>query len=134
MGLDMYLDEFKLSTNDNDINAIDLNDIETKTVIEWRKANAIHNWFVENIQNGNDDVKPYLVTYDELKSLRDVIQQVVINNDLAKELLPTTDGFFFGSTSYDEDYFLTLNETLSQLNDLLKVHTPDKYYVYQASW
>ena len=26
-----------------------------KEVMYWRKANYIHNWFVENIQNGSDD-------------------------------------------------------------------------------
>ena len=27
----------------------------------WRKANQIHNWFVENVQGGEDDCKKYYV-------------------------------------------------------------------------
>ena len=51
--------------------------INTKKVCEireeamyWRKANAIHNWFVQNVQDGNDDCKKYWVSIDHLKELR----------------------------------------------------------------
>ena len=27
----------------------------------WRKANAIHRWFVENVQKGEDDCRDYYV-------------------------------------------------------------------------
>ena len=35
----------------------------------WRKANAIHSWFVKNVQNGNDDCGEYWVDIDTLKEL-----------------------------------------------------------------
>ena len=53
MGLDMYLYGVKSNYWLHDYNIG-----QVKTVIEvgyWRKANQIHNWFVENIQNGIDD-------------------------------------------------------------------------------
>jgi hypothetical protein len=28
----------------------------------WRKANQIHNWFVKNVQNGQDNCMPYEVS------------------------------------------------------------------------
>lgn len=43
----------------------------------WRKANAIHRWFVENVQNGNDDCDYYPVTFDQLAALLDVCERVV---------------------------------------------------------
>lgn len=38
-------------------------------VAYWRKANAIHNWFVENVQNGVDDCGVYEVTKEDLEEL-----------------------------------------------------------------
>ena len=35
----------------------------------WRKANAIHQWFVHNAQNDNDDCKKYPVKRKKLESL-----------------------------------------------------------------
>ena len=42
----------------------------------WRKANAIHNWFVNNVQDGEDDCKEYWVTLDKLKSLLNLCKEV----------------------------------------------------------
>lgn len=39
----------------------------------WRKANAIHNWFVENIANGVDECQEIYVTIEDLHNLDDVI-------------------------------------------------------------
>lgn len=36
----------------------------------WRKANAIHTWFCNNIMDGVDDARPMLVSRDDLKRLR----------------------------------------------------------------
>lgn len=35
----------------------------------WRKANQIHNWFVENIQDGEDDCETYIVSKEQLEEL-----------------------------------------------------------------
>lgn len=51
----------------------------------------------------------------------------------AKELLPTTEGFFFGSTDYDEYYHATLIETRDILTALI-AEDPDGSYEYSASW
>ena len=42
----------------------------TYTVCEWRKANAIHKWFVDHVQDGEDDCGRYPVSVDKLKDLR----------------------------------------------------------------
>lgn len=36
-------------------------------VASWTKANHIHGWFVNNIQNGNDNCHYYFVTEDDLR-------------------------------------------------------------------
>jgi hypothetical protein len=42
----------------------------TATVGYWRKANQVHRWFVENVQDGVDDCGRYEVTRDQLEELR----------------------------------------------------------------
>ena len=43
----------------------------TATVAYWRKANAIHNWFVENCQEGKDECQTSYVSRKQLAELRD---------------------------------------------------------------
>lgn len=43
----------------------------------WRKANAIHAWFVENVQNGVDDCGTYLVTREQLEALKTACETVL---------------------------------------------------------
>lgn len=47
------------------------------TVGYWRKANAIHKWFVAHVQDGTDDCKEYDVSRDQLTTLRDLCLQVL---------------------------------------------------------
>ena len=56
MGLDMYL----LKNKNFDFG---------KEVCYWRKSNAIHNWFVNNIQDGKDDCGLYPVSKEKIKEL-----------------------------------------------------------------
>ena len=41
-------------------------------VAYWRKANMIHQWFVDNVQDGMDDCKEHMVERDQLKELLDI--------------------------------------------------------------
>jgi hypothetical protein len=64
----------------------------------WRKANAIHKWFVDNIQSGDDNCGEYYVNKVDLEMLRTLCKKVQAEPDRASELLPSQSGFFFGST------------------------------------
>lgn len=99
----------------------------------WRKANHIHQWFVDNVQDGDDNCGQYYVPIEKLAELRDLCLYVSKDNDKAEELLPTQSGFFFGGTEYDEYYFDSLSETYKTLNTLIKNYPDDEYY-YQSSW
>ncbi len=102
-------------------------------VAYWRKSNAIHNWFVKNVQDGVDDCGNYYVSRDKLKELIALIQEVLDNKQSANKNLPTASGFFFGSTDIDEYYFEDLKYSLdtlkkvSELPESLELH-------YHASW
>jgi len=102
-------------------------------VAYWRKANEIHKWFVENVQNGADDCGEYYVSREQLEELREACQAVLNDPDKAKTVMPTQSGFFFGSTEYDEYYLKDLRETVQQVEAALKC--PEQWeFEYHSSW
>lgn len=105
-------------------------------VAYWRKANEIHKWFVENVQNGIDDCNEYDVSEKHMEMLLGIVREVLDHPELAKNLLPTQEGFFFGSTEYDEDYFDVLRHTEKMLTDVLAFlkDNPHFYLYYKSSW
>lgn len=102
----------------------------------WRKANAIHGWFVENVQMGEDDCKRYDVLPLTLHLLVKDCKEVLKNPGKAEELLPVKEGFFFGSYKYDDWYFDYVRYTAERLSQLLKVvdNDPSIWLTYQSSW
>lgn len=100
----------------------------------WRKANAIHQWFVTNCQSGVDDCKEVYVDREELTKLHDLCQQVINDNSLASDLLPTQSGFFYGSTSYDDWYFDNLQDTIDTIDRCLVSVPSDWDFYYSSSW
>ena len=98
----------------------------------WRKANQIHRWFVENVQNGVDNCGEYFVSKADLQSLLDVCLAVKLDHSQAEELLPAASGFFFGNTDYDEWYYNDIDHTIVILKEAL---TDDNAsYYYSSSW
>lgn len=100
----------------------------------WRKANQIHKWFVENVQNNVDDCGHYHVSYNQLTKLKDLCQKVLDNPALAKDLLPTTNGFFFGNTDYDRYYLDDLKETIKICEEAMSVESGKASLYYHSSW
>lgn len=49
----------------------------TEQVAYWRKANQIHKWFVDNVQDGKDDCGRYRVSAEQLTKLVDACKQVL---------------------------------------------------------
>ena len=105
-------------------------------VAYWRKANAIHQWFVDNVQDGVDECQRSWVPKEKLIELRDLCNEVIADPRKAPELLPTQAGFFFGSTTYDEWYYQDLKSTVEQINRVLAAGDADVNFdiYYRASW
>lgn len=183
MGLDMYLDarkhlskygregeeglalklrkQFGIPESGN-LESVDL----SFEVAYWRKANQIHNWFITNCADGNDDCRAVYVSREDLEKLLGVVNTVLKSTKLksgkikngqtlkngqwetniqdgkiiedatvAQELLPAQEGFFFGSTSYDEWYFRDLEHTKEVLTKILEnPNLKDFDFEYRASW
>lgn len=152
MGLDMYLkrkhyvknwdhtaDEHRYLITVTQGGVVDPNIDPTKIceVVEevgyWRKANAIHNWFVQNIQKGIDECQESYVEPNDLKELLQLCREIMDHNELAPDILPVTSGFFFGSIEYDEWYFQDIEDTIKILEEVLAMEGYGELY-YRSSW
>ena len=105
------------------------------TVAYWRKANQIHKWFVDHVQKGVDECQLNYTKREQLEELRDLCAELLEKQDVeeAQQRLPSSSGFFFGSTSYNEYYWADLRATVSQLNRALSL--PDGWsFYYRSSW
>lgn len=103
----------------------------------WRKANAIHKWFVDNVQEGKDDCGEYHVSKEQMEHLLNDVNAVLEKKEKAAELLPTTGGFFFGGRDYDEYYFKDLGHTKEVLEKALAIKVPKwvwEHFEYTSSW
>lgn len=104
-------------------------------VAYWRKVNAVHSWFVENVQGGVDECQKAYVSREQLQELIDTCKQVLDDHDKAEELLPVGAGFFFGSYEYDEWYFDGVKSTIEQLEKILNNPKFEGWeFSYQSSW
>lgn len=157
MGLDMYLNKkiyiganykhcnvqgvIKL-TEGKDNKPIDIKLERVSEITEqvgyWRKANQIHRWFVEKVQEGVDNCGEYEVSEDQLIELLADCKAVKKDSKLAADKLPTTKGFFFGGTEYDEWYMQHIDETIEIIEALFKEKGNAKYFngdiYYSSSW
>lgn len=116
MGLDMYL----VDATGNELGY-------------WRKANAIHGWFVRELAGGVDECQNIPVTRIDLERLQDACAAVLNDISKAEELLPPTEGFFFGSYDIDNYYQEDLRDTLKIIDNIL-ANTKKRKFVYRASW
>jgi hypothetical protein len=107
--------------------------MDQEEIAYWRKDNHIHRWFVENVQNSVDDCGYYHVSKEKLQELEKACDLVLKDNSLAENFIPTQDGFFFGSTEYDEYYYDALQKTKEAMEAALILS--DEYdFFYHSSW
>lgn len=183
IGLDMYLNKsiyvgakyerrkvagiIDLTEGDKPVKPIkvDLNKVSEiiEEVAYWRKANHIHNWFIQHCADGDGSIRRVDVSREQLEELvktcktalmimeelpkkkiqvvagwqggKEIMQEIEVydNTEMLQEILPTQDGFFFGSTEYDEWYKQDVENTIKMLEEELTSDSSD-YYIYEASW
>lgn len=76
----------------------------TKDIGHFRKVNFLVKYFTDlgfDVENQT----PFEINRDMVINLIDRCRLVLGDHSLAKKLLPTMNGFFFGSTNYDDHYF-----------------------------
>jgi len=175
MGLDMYLQAKKYTSKytDKELNkklwkAIGKKPYENMETAEislevgyWRKSNQIHNWFVENCGEGDDNCREMEVSREQLKELKELCEKVLKilseqtrkkvmlkdrfskedyehevyeDTEEVEELLPHQQGFFFGGYEYDEYYKDDLEQTIEIINKCFEKFDDDWTFSYRASW
>lgn len=113
------------------------NDIYSATVeviaLYWRKANQIHNWFVNNVQHGNDDCGNYYISHEKLNELLSACEEALAKKD--PSILAPVEGFFFGSTDIDEYYWNDVKHTINGVKRIQKHKEYDNLsFYYNSSW
>jgi hypothetical protein len=170
MGLDMYLDaeiytsRYSAPSLAQDLDAIVLRhcglarDPEDARMLQatlsvrvgyWRKANAIHAWFVDQIQGGKDECQRTRVPHDKLAWLGAIANDALVafkaeKWDRVLELLPPRGGFFFGSVDLDEWFERDLERTIKIVSEALAARERlisgpeggrvEMEFYYRASW
>jgi hypothetical protein len=168
MGLDMYLNARKYVSQVKYVDGdkipvedfstlVDMSGLEGLTkyslfggveisypVAQWRKANAIHGWFVNNLADGLDECQPIEASRDHLKLLLTACKEVLAETDPEEKSdkaddvgLTPTEGFFFGGYQLDEYYDTDLKYTIEMLEHVMSLIGEDEYdwgFTYQASW
>lgn len=174
MGLDIYLFRTRIAT-DNDAkkikeiikdNSNETDIVEVKTdVAYWRKANAIHHFFMNINKNSFEKTGEIRVSLEDIQKLLDICKrikkeavlkneriigsytikdgkevpnyiegQIIENQEICEELLPTESGFFFGPTEYNSFYMNQIDSTIEQLEKIIESHQKYDVYTYIASW
>jgi len=103
------------------------------TCAYWRKSNQIHNWFVQNVQQGQDDCREYYVSHEKLEELRELCRKVLFEKN-PTALMPVA-GFFFGSDDVDEWYWEDIKHTIKKLDKIINHKDYHELsFSYQSSW
>jgi len=123
MGLDMYLQ--RKPRKDEEVDAVELG--------YWRKANSIHAYFTRDLEDGEDNMRNVHVNKKDLMDLKERCIKVLAGGpEVAKELLPTAAGFFWGDTDYGEWYLRDIQDTLEIVSEVLDDWKPNDRVVYFA--
>jgi hypothetical protein len=97
----------------------------------YRKVNFLYAFFSEKLDN-----EECLVTRHDCEQIIKYGELILENKDLdlAKRLLPTQSGFFFGSTEYDDYYFMDVKDVVEQFKEYLEDWTDDTMGWVYFSW
>ena len=134
MGLDMYLNKkIYIGAEFNDVEGkieitrngkpipINFKKVSyiTEEAVYWRKANQIHKWFVDNVQEGVDDCGHYYVSKENLEALLKTI------NDLFEEVKPYID---LSSVDFNEmkndDFDGVIAKNIENINAICDKYLP----------
>lgn len=154
MGLDMYL--YALPKKSKIESLKDFDDLYDKADArgddeyfevwaQWRKANAIHGWFINHCKCIEENTL-YEVTQEDILQLVGTCVNVLLNKEKAEKCLPVCQGCFFGDYEYDAWYEHDLMQTIEFLGHALSMNwgckkvkgeetsTELRKFYYYASW
>jgi hypothetical protein len=111
------------------------------TATYWRKANAVHGWFVTHCQDGVDECQEAEVHPEQLAALKAACEAALAahaagDDDAAIAAMPPTPGFFFGTYDLDEYWAADLAHTVREIDRLIRtaIAIGGVTFTYQSSW
>lgn len=98
--------------------------------VYFRKVNFVYRYFANKLVD-----ECCFADKEDIEELISRCDKVLADHSLAEELLPTTSGFFFGSTDYDEWYFKDIEDCKKQMKDLLSKYNEETDVIFFVmSW
>ncbi|EOB3448252.1 hypothetical protein ACVEQ0_002504 [Enterococcus faecalis] len=125
MGLDMWLYEKEQEK------------VEAQAIGYWRKANQIRAFFASYAPELiGENIEMLAVNKEMLLELKRRINCCLTerNENISSELLPTSQGFFFGSSEYDGWYYEQLENTLPIIEEALIAINNNNLVFYGEWW
>lgn len=113
MGLDIYFSKMKRNNIDSDCCE------EESELAYYRKVNFLVAFFENNYNFERDHANYFTLNEDMIKDLIRRCELVFKDYNLAESILPTTAGFFFGSTDYDDYYYDNIVNVLLDMKNII---------------
>ncbi|HHU8001616.1 TPA: hypothetical protein ACUKX0_004817, partial [Escherichia coli] len=123
MGLDIYIE----TQPKNDLN----NDTSRWQVGYFRKFNALVSW-VENNVGMVENCELVELNREHLLKLKADLE--CLNEENCSEIMPTMEGFFFGSQKYDDFYWRDVDELRELTEELIENHDFDNNRLTFCAW
>lgn len=92
----------------------------------WRGADPIHSWFVENVQQGNDDCRPHNVYQEDILALLLLVDDILSKRQ-SEAMMPS-----YRLSS--EESLEALNNTKPILEKALALSKSGWRLEYRSSW
>ena len=100
-----------------------------KEIAYFRKVNFLLPFF--GYEENCSDIE---IDKCQVEDLVDACKAVLEDHSKAEELLPTTDGFFFGSTEYDDWYFGDVECVKTTFESILEDFDPEEDILTMHCW
>ena len=98
-------------------------------VAYFRKVNFLIPFFGYEENCSNIEIDKY-----QVEDLIEACKEVLANHDKASFLLPTQEGFFFGSTDYDDWYFDDVQNVKEKFEEILADFDRDEDILLMHCW
>lgn len=140
MGLDQYIYKSKVFNNKNKCE-IAKNETE---IAYFRKVNPLHGWILRKTETNPKSNCEYIELNKELLiELSKTLDRIMIKKaeegiekaiNLGWCIYPTMNGFCFGSTEYDSNYFDDIKYTKDTIDKIISEWDDDYKYYYYSWW
>lgn len=99
----------------------------------FRKVNCLQNYFEKKYDVQN--CVPQLISINDITHINNVVKEILKDKNVekAKELFPIVEGFFYGSTKYDEGYFENLQDIQNVTDEILNTNL-EEIDIYYNCW